>query len=53
LHTGHNSRARRYVLRDFCNRRINILCATEAAGMVWTVWLHIQLIKLNVSSLGN
>lgn len=53
LHAGRNSRARRYVLRDFCNQKINILCATEAAGMVWTVWLHIQLIKLNVSSLGN
>jgi superfamily II DNA helicase RecQ len=35
LHAGHNRRARCKVLRDFRERKISILCATEAAGMVW------------------
>ena len=34
LHAGRNRRARRKVLRDFRKGEINILCATEAAGMV-------------------
>jgi superfamily II DNA helicase RecQ len=34
LHAGRNSRARRKVLSDFRKGEINILCATEAAGMV-------------------
>ena len=34
LHAGRNRRARRKVLRDFREGRVNILCATEAAGMV-------------------
>jgi superfamily II DNA helicase RecQ len=34
LHAGRNRRARCKVLSDFRKREINILCATEAAGMV-------------------
>jgi superfamily II DNA helicase RecQ len=36
LHAGHNRQARRKVLSDFRKGKINILCATEAAGMVWS-----------------
>lgn len=40
LHAGRNRRARRKVLSDFRKREINILCATEAAGMVCSnFWL--------------
>jgi superfamily II DNA/RNA helicase len=35
LHAGRSRRARRKALGDFRQRNINILCATEAAGMVW------------------
>ena len=34
LHAGRNRRARRKVLRDFREGNVNIVCATEAAGMV-------------------
>lgn len=34
LHAGRTSRARRFVLNEFRKGNINILCATEAAGMV-------------------
>ena len=44
LHAGRNSRARRFVLKDFREGNINILCATEAAGMVRS---YILLIDLN------
>ena len=44
LHAGRNSRARRHVLANFRKGKINILCATEAAGMVRQV---IYLIELN------
>jgi superfamily II DNA helicase RecQ len=37
LHAGRNRRARRKVLRDFRKGNVNILCATEAAGMVWSI----------------
>lgn len=34
LHAGRNSRARHFILNEFRKGSINILCATEAAGMV-------------------
>jgi superfamily II DNA helicase RecQ len=36
LHAGRSRRARRKSLMNFRNGDINVLCATEAAGMVWS-----------------
>jgi superfamily II DNA helicase RecQ len=50
LHAGCSGQARRKALMDFRNRDINILCATEAAGMVRSSLL---LTELNVLFLGH
>ena len=50
LHAGRNRRARRKVLIDFRKGEINILCATEAAGMVWSSY---QPMRLNIMFLGH
>lgn len=50
LHAGRSSRARRFILSEFRKGNVNILCATEAAGMVRA---QIYLIELNESFLGH
>jgi superfamily II DNA helicase RecQ len=46
IHTGRTPRAIRKVIKDFRSHKVNILCATEAAGMVCSTYFYTNCLQV-------